>query len=145
MEHVAPVGAVYQAGTLSANPVAMAAGLATLQELLKPGFYAALEAKTAAFTGYLQSHCDNKGYNVTFPSIGSIFWISFSRQTIRQADAIESAGIEKFKQFHLECLQRGIYFGPSGYEVGFVSSAHTENLLDLAAEKITASLDAVLG
>jgi glutamate-1-semialdehyde 2,1-aminomutase len=145
MEHVAPVGPVYQAGTLSANPVAMAAGLATLIELLKPGFYAELERKTRYFSALIQQHCDQKGYEFSIPSIGSIFWLNFSRKTIRKADEIEAASIEKFKKFHLECLKRGVYFGPSGYEVGFVSSAHSDELLELAAGKIIESLDAVLG
>jgi glutamate-1-semialdehyde 2,1-aminomutase len=145
MEHVAPVGPVYQAGTLSANPVALAAGIATLTELLKPGFYELMESKTSYLTDQLQAHCDKKGYDVRFPNVGSIFWLSFSRNTIRRSAEIAVEDVAHFKTFHLECLKRGVYFGPSGYEVGFVSSAHTEDILDLAAEKISESLDVVLG
>lgn len=143
MEQVAPVGPVYQAGTLSANPVAMAAGFATLTELLKPGFYAALEEKTARFTGRLQTYCDQKGYEATFPHIGSIFWPTFTRETIRKSAEIDDSRMRFFKVMHLECLKRGVYFGPSGYEVGFVSAAHTEADLDFAASQIEASLDLV--
>lgn len=143
MEHIAPVGPVYQAGTLSANPVAMAAGLATLTELLQPGFYENLEAKTRRFTGNLQDFCDERGYDISFPSIGSIFWPTFTRQHIRRSDEIDGSRMELFKKMHLECLKRGVYFGPSGYEVGFVSAAHTDADLDFAAEKICESLDRV--
>lgn len=143
MKNIAPEGPVYQAGTLSANPVAMAAGFATLTELLQPGFYENLEEKTARFTGRLQAFCDKKGYALTFPRIGSIFWPTFTKQHIHRADEIDPAGMELFKKMHLACLERGVYFGPSGYEVGFISSAHTDDDLDFAAEKIEAALDAV--
>ncbi|MCB9305851.1 MAG: glutamate-1-semialdehyde 2,1-aminomutase [Lewinellaceae bacterium] len=141
MKHVSPEGPVYQAGTLSANPVAMAAGYATLQELLKPGFYETLEQKTAQFTAGLQEYCDKKGYEMRFPHVGSIFWPSFSSKTIRRSEQIDSAGIDRFKIMHLECLKRGVYFGPSGYEVGFISTAHTDEDLAFAAKVICESLD----
>jgi glutamate-1-semialdehyde 2,1-aminomutase len=143
MEHVAPVGPVYQAGTLSANPVAMAAGFATLSELLRPGFYENLGEKTRRFIARLQKFCDERGYEITFPSIGSIFWPTFSRKRIRRSDEIDGSRMEFFKKMHLECLRRGVYFGPSGYEVGFVSAAHTDADLDFAAEKICESLELV--
>ncbi len=143
MENVAPVGPVYQAGTLSANPVAMVAGRAALNELLSPGFYADLAAKTADFVSVIQKHAEEKGHEFSVPTVGSIFWPTFSRQKIERADQIDPAGMEKFKVFHLECLKRGIYFGPSGYEVGFVSSAHTREELADAATKINESLDIV--
>ena len=145
MEQVAPVGPVYQAGTLSANPVAMAAGFATLTELLKPGFYENLAAKTRRFTAYLQDFCDRRGFEATFPSIGSIFWPTFTRERIRRSAEIDGSRMSLFKKMHLECLRRGVYFGPSGYEVGFVSVAHTDADLDFAAEKICASLEQAFG
>lgn len=141
MKNIAPEGPVYQAGTLSANPVAMAAGLATLTELLKPGFYETLEQKTAQFNGRLQNYCDEKGYDITFPHIGSIFWPTFTHQRLQRADEIDPARMDYFKKMHLECLKRGVYFGPSGYEVGFISSAHTQGDLDFALEMICQSLD----
>jgi glutamate-1-semialdehyde 2,1-aminomutase len=143
MENVAPVGPVYQAGTLSANPVAMAAGFATLTELLKPGFYESLEAKTASFTARLQDFCDQKGYEVTFPHVGSVFWPTFTRKVIHRSDEIDGTRMDYFKKMHLECLKRGVYFGPSGYEVGFISSAHTDSDLDFAARMICESLQQV--
>lgn len=145
MENVAPMGPVYQAGTLSANPVAMAAGFATLTELLKPGFYESLEEKTARFTAHLQEFCDQRGYEATFPHVGSVFWPTFSRQAIRRSDEIDGSRMGFFKTMHLECLKRGVYFGPSGYEVGFVSSAHKDADLDFAAGMICESLEVVFG
>jgi glutamate-1-semialdehyde 2,1-aminomutase len=145
MENVAPMGPVYQAGTLSANPVAMAAGYATLLELLKPGFYEALDHKTERFTGALEAHCAHKGYELSFPRIRSIFWPTFTKDRIRRSDEIDGAKMEFFKKLHLEMLKRGVYFGPSGYEVGFVSAAHTDADLDFAAAMICAGLDAVFG
>ena len=143
MEHVAPVGSVYQAGTLSANPVAMAAGLVTLEILQQPGFYEELEAKTHYFTQTILQHCHAKGYEFSLPQIGSIFWILFSEDTVRTPEQIKAEGIEKFKKLHLECLKRGVYFGPSGYEVGFISAAHQQKDLDRAAGVVCESLDEV--
>lgn len=143
MSHIAPDGPVYQAGTLSANPVAMAAGKAALEQLLEPGFYENLEVKTSKFVRQIQTYCDSKGYEISIPQIGSIFWIAFSRERIVRADQIDPASMEHFKWMHLDCLQRGIYFGPSGYEVGFVSSAHSDNDLQNAAERICDAMDEV--
>ncbi|RMD70772.1 MAG: glutamate-1-semialdehyde-2,1-aminomutase [Bacteroidetes bacterium] len=141
MHYVAPDGPVYQAGTLSANPVAMAAGYATLQQLLQPGFYEQLEARTERLARAVQQYADAKGYPLTLPHIASIFWFNFSRDTIRRADQIDPAGMERFKVLHHELLQRLVYLGPSGYEVGFVSAAHDEQALDHATEQMCAALN----
>ncbi|MEM1220243.1 MAG: glutamate-1-semialdehyde 2,1-aminomutase [Bacteroidota bacterium] len=143
MAHVAPEGPVYQAGTLSANPVAMAAGYAALQELAKPGVYENLAAKTEGFTQRIKDYAKSKGWPLRIPHIGSIFWFAFSEERIIRADQIHAEGIERFKILHHELLQRGIYLGPSGYEVGFVSTAHTEEDLKGAAEIICQVLDIV--
>jgi len=143
MSHVAPDGPVYQAGTLSANPVAMSAGIAVLKQLLEPGFYESLEKKTMAFCANIQSHIDEKNYPIHIVQIGSIFWFAFSEERIFSADQIDSAGMEKFKIMHHELLERGIYLGPSGYEVGFVSAAHSEDDLAQAASTICEVLDIV--
>ncbi len=143
MKYIAPDGPVYQAGTLSANPVAMAAGLAALEQLLAPGFYEALEQKTQYFVQAIQRHCDTKGYEVSIPQIASVFWINFSRERILAADQIDPKSMDKFKILHLELLRRGVYFGPSGYEVGFISSAHSDAELDEAAARINAAMDVV--
>jgi glutamate-1-semialdehyde 2,1-aminomutase len=143
MGHVAPEGAVYQAGTLSGNPVAMAAGFATASQLIKDGFYEDQEARTKAFVKLIQDHCDAKGYEVNVQTIGSIFWIAFDRSEIRRADQIQAEGMAHFKKLHAELLERGVYLGPSGYEVGFVSSAHTAEILEEAAKHICEAMDLV--
>ena len=145
MSHIAPEGPVYQAGTLSANPVAMAAGYAALQELLKPNFYKDLEEKTAWFTKQIEDYCHERGYEMSMPHIGSIFWVSFSRAPIEEASQIDSANMEKFKVLHHELLQRGVYLEPSGYEVGFISAAHQKVDLEEAIEKICTCMDIVFG
>ncbi len=144
MSYVAPEGPVYQAGTLSANPVAMAAGYAALEQLLAPGFYEKLEQKTSRFVQHLQQHADERGYPLTVVQMASIFWLSFSRDRIVRSDQIDAAGMETFKALHHELLQRGVYLGPSGYEVGFVSAAHSEADLEEAAGRITEALDTVM-
>lgn len=143
MAHIAPEGNVYQAGTLSANPVAMAAGYATCQQLLADGFYENQEQRTKDFIAQVMTYCDEKGYEVTMPTIGSIFWVAFTKDRITKSEQIEAESMEKFKVLHHELLQRGVYLGPSGYEVGFVSAAHTKEDLDQAAKIICEVMDIV--
>jgi glutamate-1-semialdehyde 2,1-aminomutase len=141
MSHVAPEGNVYQAGTLSANPVAMAAGYASLEQCLAPGFYESLATKTEKMTEQILGYARAKGYPLTIPHIGSIFWLCFDESRIERADQIDPARMEYFKLLHHELLQNGVYLGPSGYEVGFVSAAHSQLDLEEAAAKICAALD----
>ena len=144
MGHVSPDGGVYQAGTLSGNPVAMAAGIAQLTELLRMGFYKDLHKKTEEFTEAIQRFATARSYKFKVFSIGSIFWFAFTGQeTISKAEEIDPASMEKFKIMHRELINRGIYLGPSGYEVGFISSAHTKIDLEKAKRAIFDSLDLV--
>ncbi|MGB0863648.1 MAG: glutamate-1-semialdehyde 2,1-aminomutase [Saprospiraceae bacterium] len=143
MSNVAPEGPVYQAGTLSANPVAMSAGIAAMKELLKPNFYQDLEAKTKGFTNNILDYCNEKGYELSIQTIGSIFWLAFTKERVMRADEIQTESMDKFKVLHHELLERGVYFGPSGYEVGFISGAHTEADLEEAATKMKEALDIV--
>lgn len=143
MACVSPEGDVYQAGTLSGNPVAMSAGIAALSECLKPGFYEQLADKTARFAEAINLHTKTKGYPFSIPHIGSIFWLAFSEKPVRSADDIHAEGIKKFNALHAYLLDQGIYFGPSGYEVGFVCAAHSEKDLDFAANIICNGLDVV--
>jgi glutamate-1-semialdehyde 2,1-aminomutase len=134
MSRIAPEGNVYQAGTLSGNPIAMAAGIAQLSECLKPGFYESLEKKTKYFISQIKTG------NVIF-SLGSIFWIAFTnKENIRSAADIDPKSMEQFKTMFHKLLEAGIYLGPSGYEVGFVSAAHTEEELQKAARIISSVL-----
>lgn len=141
MGHISPDGNVYQAGTLSGNPVAMAAGIAQLTELSKPGFYEQMEQKTLNFVQELREFISTNQYGVQIFTVGSIFWLAFSeKQEIKAATDIDHASMEKYKKFHRELLNRGIYLGPSGYEVGFVSAAHTETILAETAQAMKESL-----
>lgn len=144
MSCISPDGAVYQAGTLAGNPVAMAAGIAALSILAQPGFYEKLEQTTQAFVEELRSFIAERGYQIKIFTIGSIFWFAFTEQEkIQRADQIDPASMEFYKKMHCELLNRGVYFGPSGYEVGFISAAHTEEDLTQTLAKIKESLDIV--
>jgi glutamate-1-semialdehyde 2,1-aminomutase len=146
MNHVAPEGPVYQAGTLSGNPVAMAAGIAQLTECLRPGFYEELKEKTDYLVNNVLSHARQKNYKFNMFSVGSIFWVTFSDQkAIRRSDEIDSEEMQKFAPFHRALLEQGIYLGPSGYEVGFVSAAHTTEDIDRTIVAMQYALDVVLG
>lgn len=143
MACVSPDGPVYQAGTLSGNPVAMAAGVAQLTECAKPGFYEDQRERTLYFVDQINTHSESKGYNFELVSVGSIFWLSFDgKKRIRKADQIDPK-MDGFRNLFNELLDRGIYIGPSGYEVGFISQAHTKEHLDTAAKAICESLDVV--
>lgn len=144
MSHISPDGGVYQAGTLSGNPVAMAAGIAALSILAQEGFYEKLEQTTQQFVQQIKDYIAEKNYQVQLFTIGSIFWFAFTDKTsIRRADEIVHESMEHYKIMHRELLNRGIYFGPSGYEVGFISAAHTQEDLNSTIEAIKVSLDIV--
>jgi glutamate-1-semialdehyde 2,1-aminomutase len=144
MRCISPEGSVYQAGTLSGNPVAMAAGIAQLTECLKPGFYADLESKTRFLIEQIFFHTEQLNVqtsNLKLFSIGSIFWIAFTdKEHIRSAEEIDADSMKYFRILHKELLERGIYLGPSGYEVGFVSEAHTQDDLNKTAKAFAEAL-----
>ncbi|MBK7312022.1 MAG: glutamate-1-semialdehyde 2,1-aminomutase [Sphingobacteriaceae bacterium] len=123
MANISPDGSVYQAGTLSGNPVAMSAGIAQLTECLKPNFYQELETKTQTLVKGLS---EIKKDNFKVFSIGSIFWLAFTeKKFIKTAEEIDANSMSYFKTLFHHLLEKGIYLGPSGYEVGFVNEAHT--------------------
>lgn len=144
MSNISPEGNVYQAGTLSGNPVAMSAGIAQLTECLKPGFYQDLEQKTTQFVNAINDYAIVNRYSFKTFSIGSIFWFAFTDQiAIQSAEEIDPESMHKFSVFHKELLERGVYLGPSGYEVGFVSEAHTTSILRGTQRVIMDCLDIV--
>jgi glutamate-1-semialdehyde 2,1-aminomutase len=146
MNSIAPLGPVYQAGTLSGNPVAMAAGKAALEQLLEADFYPAMEKKTQKLVSTVLEHIEEQNYKVNMFSVGSIYWISFSdRPSIRSAQEIDPESMDIYRKFYHSLLDNGFYIGPSGYEVGFVSAAHTEEEIQEAARIINLSLDVALG
>ena len=145
MSCVSPLGAVYQAGTLSGNPVAMAAGAAQLKVCLEKGFYELLEKRTRHVVAEVLSHCEEHGHRVKMFSVGSIFWLAFSnRPSIRAAAEIDPESMKLFRTFYHALLNEGIYIGPSGYEVGFISSVHSDADLEHIIQGICNALDTAL-
>jgi glutamate-1-semialdehyde 2,1-aminomutase len=140
MQFVSPDGPVYQAGTLSGNPVAMAAGLAQLKRCAEDNFYQELESKTRSFTSKINSFCLENDVPLELISIGSIFWFSFNGKKRITASNQINPDMSSFNKMHHFLLNNGIYLGPSGYEVGFVSDKHSELILNTAAEKIIAGI-----
>lgn len=144
MSQISPDGQVYQAGTLSGNPVAMSAGIATMKKLLSAGFYDNLNSKAQHFIEDIRNYIDSKGYPVKIFNIASIFWFAFTElENIQKASEIDPDSMAKYKEMHRELLNRGVYFGPSGYEVGFISDAHTKNDLKTVKNHIFTSLDTI--
>lgn len=144
MEQIAPLGPVYQAGTLSGNPIAMAAGLAVLEEISQPGFHDSLQQTSQALCEGLQAKADQVGIAFTTNYIGGMFGMFFSElkqvSNFQQATQCDSRRFQKF--FH-GMLNKGIYLAPSAFEAGFISSAHGDDELNAtidAAAKVFASL-----
>ena len=131
MEKIAPLGPVYQAGTLSGNPVAVAAGLATLKIVQAPGYYERLSATTRALTDGLARTAQKHGVVFSAQSVGSMFGIYFRSQPPTSYIEVMQCDKEAFNRFFHAMLERGVYLAPSAYETGFVSSAHGES--DIAA------------
>jgi glutamate-1-semialdehyde 2,1-aminomutase len=143
MQMVSPDGPVYQAGTLSGNPVAMSAGIAQLSICAQKGFYEDQEERTKVFVDKINAHSKEKGYEFEIFMVGSIFWLAFSNMAaIRRADEI-NGDMTPFKNLHKALLERGIYLGPSGYEVGFVSHVHSKEILAQAADQFCMAMDEV--
>jgi glutamate-1-semialdehyde 2,1-aminomutase len=136
MQCVSPDGPVYQAGTLSGNPVAMAAGLAQLKECSTDNFYRELASKTTEFIEDINTFCAENSYPLELVSIGSIFWFSFNgKKRILSSSQIDP-DMNSFNKLHHYLLNQGVYLGPSGYEVGFISSKHDKTTLNIAAQNI---------
>ena len=135
MNHIAPDGPVYQAGTLSGNPIAMTAGLATLEEISKPDFFTELTQKTLKLTNGLIATAADFDIPFTTNSSGGMFGFFFSEEkTISNYSQVIACNLDQFRQFFHGMLAEGVYLAPSAYETGFVSSAHSD-------EDIQATLD----
>jgi glutamate-1-semialdehyde 2,1-aminomutase len=136
MSHIAPLGPVYQAGTLSGNPIAMAAGLKTLELISADGFFEALTAKTTKLVQGLQQVADEAGVAFTTNQVGGMFGFFFTDQKdISRFAQVCQGDMERFKKFYHGMLDEGIYLAPSAFEAGFVSIMHTD-------EDIQATIDA---
>lgn len=145
MQHLAPLGAVYQAGTLSGNPVAMAAGLATLNLISEPSFFLELSVKTQSFVQDLLGIAQEVGVPMQGVAVGGMFGLFFSESTqpITNFDQVMQCNVARFKQFFHKMLEAGIYFAPSAFEAGFISAAHSVEDIDFTlgtAKKVLISL-----
>ena len=145
MAVLAPEGPVYQAGTLSGNPIAMSAGLKTLELVSENGFYEKLTARTTQLLNGLQQLTNEANIPFTTNQVGGMFGLFFStEQSISRFEQVMQCDQERFKQFFHLMLEQGIYLAPSAFEAGFVSAAHTEqdinntlNAAKAAFEKLT--------
>jgi len=130
MDYLAPVGPVYQAGTLSGNPVAMAAGLKTLELISAPGFYDALQAKIETLVSGIRQAAAQAGVAMTSNQVGGMFGLFFSEaESISRFEQVMQCDQERFKRFFHGMLEEGVYLAPSAFEAGFVSAAHDEAVL----------------
>ncbi|MBF0211309.1 MAG: glutamate-1-semialdehyde 2,1-aminomutase [Desulfamplus sp.] len=130
MNHIAPIGSVYQAGTLSGNPLAMAAGIATLTELKKEGFYDSLEAKTAKLIDGLKEAAKSANIDLNAGHIGSMAGFFFKSGDVINFDDAKKSDTQRFGLFYRKMREMGIYLAPSQFEALFVSAAHTDNDID---------------
>lgn len=137
MDQVAPMGPVYQAGTLSANPVGMRAGLATLKKAKRLNIWSELSLRMQEMTKTLGKGFQDFGLPFQVTSHSSLFWIhGVSNQSIRSIDQFPADQAQQFKALFLGCLEKGIYLAPNAYEVGFLSAAHTNQVLQHTAREI---------
>jgi glutamate-1-semialdehyde 2,1-aminomutase len=131
MEHIAPLGPVYQAGTLSGNPVAMAAGLATLEGISAPGFHAQLAERTTQLIEGLKSAAKLASVPLSTNHVCGMFGLFFTDKTpVRYLREVTACDVERFKKFFHAMLEEGIYLAPSAFEAGFVSAAHSSVIID---------------
>lgn len=131
MQQIAPLGPVYQAGTLSGNPLAMRAGLTMLEEISAPGFFEALSNNVERLLAGIQQAADDTGHALSTNQVGGMFGIFFSKEAkVTSFDQVMACDTEKFARFFHGMLKEGIYLAPSAFEAGFVSSAHSTDDID---------------
>ena len=143
MERMSPVGPIYQAGTLSGNPLAMAAGIATLELLRAAPPYAALAERTAYLVQQTEQAAQRYGVPVYITSLGSMFTLFFSARPIHNYDEASTCDIPTFRRYFAAMLQAGIYLAPSQFETGFLSTAHTDEDIAITLRAGAAALQAV--
>jgi glutamate-1-semialdehyde 2,1-aminomutase len=139
MAHIAPQGPVYQAGTLSGNPLAMAAGIATLKQLQKKGFYAKLEKKSVRLTAGLAQAAAQAGIPAQVDHVGSMLGLFFCAETVKSFEDAKKSDLPLFSKFYQGMRREGVYIAPSQFEALFLSAAHTDEQIDAtiqAAEKV---------
>ncbi len=141
MEHIAPQGPVYQAGTLSGNPLAMAAGIATLTQLKDPGFYDNLDEKAGRLAAGLEKAGKKAGINVMVDRVGSMLGLFFTDRSVMNFDDAKTSDLEMFSAYYNGMLQKGIYLAPSQFEVLFVSAAHDIEHIDATIKAAAEVMD----
>ena len=143
MDYLAPDGPVYQAGTLSGNPLAMAAGLAQLHEMERVGGYGKLEQLGSRLEDGLRAMLKSKGLDYRFNRVGSMFCLFFTGQEIVDLDSVMTADSAAFRKFFTSMLDQGVYIAPSPYETGFISVAHGNSEIDTTLEAMDTALSAI--
>jgi glutamate-1-semialdehyde 2,1-aminomutase len=141
MEKVAPLGPVYQAGTLSGNPLAMAAGLATLSLLSEPGTYEGLEEAGAGVQAILEEAAREKGVPLTVQRVGSMLTPYFREGAVRTFEDASGSDMERFGRFHRALIEHGIYWPCSQYEAAFISTAHDDAILERTRKAVRAAFE----
>jgi len=144
MAKVSPSGDVYQAGTLSGNPMAMAAGIVTLTELDKPGFYEDLCQKTTWLTNEMADCLNKKGVAHSMTTVGSMFGFFFSDKPVHNYEEALECDQQLFSKYFRSMLSKGIYLAPSAFEAGFMSAAHTEEDLQKTVDAFKATFEEIL-
>jgi glutamate-1-semialdehyde 2,1-aminomutase len=145
MDHIAPVGAVYQAGTLSGNPLAVTAGIEMLNLLSQPGVYEDLEKKSERLCSGFKENVKKLGVTATFTRVGSIFSMFFTDQEIISFDSVKTSDTELFKRYFNAMLEERVYIAPSQFEAGFMSAVHTNDDIDQTIEAQFRALKKALG
>ncbi len=145
MDHISPVGSVYQAGTLSGNPLAMAAGNVMLDLLSEDGVYESLEQKSVKLCQGLKSNVESLGIDAQFTRVGSMFSMFFSAQEIVDFETVKSCDTDFFKRYFNGLLEEGVYVAPSQFEASFMSAVHTDEDIDLTIEASRKALTVARG
>jgi glutamate-1-semialdehyde 2,1-aminomutase len=140
MQLVAPLGAMYQAGTLSGNPMAMAAGIATLEELRKPGRYVELERKGQLLSDGIERVMHEIGDTIQFVRIGAIFCLFFTAKQVIDYNSAKTSDTQCFARFFWGMLERGMYLPPSQFEGCFISLALKDEMIDETVEAVKLAL-----
>jgi glutamate-1-semialdehyde 2,1-aminomutase len=144
MSQIAPQGSVYQAGTLSGNPIAMAAGIATLEQLKKGGVYESLAEKSSRLAAGLDEAARKSGIAARVDHVGSMLGMFFADRDITNFEEAKTCDLERFSDFYQGMRQAGIYLAPSQFEVLFLSAAHTDEHIDAtlsAAQQVLKNLN----
>jgi len=145
MDHISPVGSVYQAGTLSGNPLAMAAGNVVLNLLAEAQIYELLEEKSKKLCSGLEKNAQELGVPARFTRVGSMFSMFFTNQEIENFETVKTCDTEFFKRYFNGLLEEGVYIAPSQFEAGFMSAIHSDMEIDQTIDANFKSLKAALG